>query len=268
MKLNNTHRALYDAVSQIDPNLIEEATAPKRVLPSWKKVAAVAAVLALLIGLAFAPSENTNEVEKIVIAPGILKVYAYDLSTGTEISNMVRYELSDSVIGDTCEWTSITNSLYGLPLTLEIDEKAFDLANITFEVSVTHGGFYGDIHNDKYKKDKNDPVAKMKDVNFGKEFTIENGETIFWSDRALIVEAAEKGISYYEYVAKIGSIDVNIVIKCNSHIVGYALIKIESKREGWFTASAEKIVHFPKVDGEYQVVTMADLGRVMDEVMQ
>ena len=64
MKQPNTHRALYDAVTNMDPAMIEEATVPRKTLPTVKKIAAMAAVVALLLTMFFWPKTEENYADR------------------------------------------------------------------------------------------------------------------------------------------------------------------------------------------------------------
>lgn len=226
------------------------------------RAAAVAATLAIILTAALWPRRNADG---IVTAPGVLKVYAYDLSSGTAFENMVSYELGESIIKETRDYTWVMNSLYGLPLTLEVTDDTLADMNISFEVLVDHGSFYGDIHNEKYWNDQEDLVASIDDVAFGQRFTVENGETVFWSTRALHDEAIEAGMHPYEYMEIIDNvINVEIVVRADEHIVGYALVKIHYE-DGFFAATLNKSVCFPQVNGEFQEIMADKLQEYMHE---
>ena len=219
----------------------------------WFRVASMAAALAIVLTAAFWPRRTENG--EIITAPGIMRVYGYDLGSGTEIENMIRYELTDSIMTGTKGYTFAMNSLYGLPMTLEVSDESLEGTKITLDVSVDHGGFYGDIHSEKYKTDKNDTVASLPDVDFGNQFTVDNGETIFWRTRELFEEANAAGIGCDDLLERIGNvIHVQILIKADDNIVGYSIIAIHYK-EGFFTASVKETVSFPKVDGEFQKIS-------------
>ena len=219
----------------------------------WLRAAAAAAALAIVLTVVFWPGKTENG--GIITAPGIMRVYGYDLDSGTEFEDMIRYELTDSVVTETEGYAVVMNRLYGLPLTLEVPEESVEGKKITLDVSVDHGGFYGDIHSAKYKKDKEDTVASLPDVDFGDHFTVENGETIFWRTRELFEEAIAAGVSVYDFLETIGNvIHVQILIKADDHIVGYSVVAIHYK-DGFFFASVRETISFPEVDGKFQKIS-------------
>lgn len=228
----------------------------------WLRATSVAAALALILTAFFAPGSDDG----IVTAPGVLKVYAYDLTSGSSLENMVSYELEEGMEPlQECKWNSGINVYYGLPLNLSFIEKSMEDENITFDVTVSAGKCYGDIRNNKYKENKDDPVAQLQSADLGDRFVIENGETIFWSDEALLeIKAYQKGtegICAY----------VDIVVKADDHIVGYAVIKIKPIRAGkyngiFFVATLEKTVSFPKVEGKFQLIRQAYVEKKIESM--
>jgi len=82
-------------------------------------------------------------------------------------------------------------------------------------VTVSYGNFHGDFMKrpDKYGT----PGASH--TLLGQDFTIENGETIYWSN----IEAA-----LLEYAVLEDDIFADIIIKADGVIVGYAVVEIES----------------------------------------
>lgn len=258
MKLNNTHRALYDAVSQIDPNLIEEATAPKRVLPSWKKVAAVAAVVALLIGAVFFwPVEVKTEDGQIVAVPGVLKVYACE-SKDMDTLFAEEYQLIEGVEPSyKTAWSPIINLLTrGVTLTLLVEEETLIGHQITYDVSVNCGELYGDVFHEKYREE-GDPIGRENWDNafWGKHGVGENGETIHWMGDELYFDRDPK-ISLEEAIEKVGRIHLDIIIKADGNIVGYAVLEMICTNLNLciFNAVLVDSKFYPKVDGAFQNV--------------
>lgn len=228
----------------------------------WFRVAAVAAMLAIVLTVTLWPRRTENG--EIITAPGIMRVYGYELGSGTEIENMISYELTDSVVAHTEGYTFAMNRLYGLPMTLQVSEEAFAGKEITLDVSVDHGGFYGDIHSEKYKTDKKDTVASLPDVDFGNQFTVENGETIFWRTREVVEEAEKAGMHPYDYLETIGNvIHVEVIIRADGHIVGYTVVDIHYK-EGFFAACVKETVSFPKVNGEFQYISEENVKQMIE----
>ena len=274
---------LSRVLSDIDDAKIEAAAklAP-RARNAWRYVAAMAAAVAIVVAAWLlwpeeetpgaqlgTPTEGTTVTPtqpdvtalptetqgyELVKMANVLKVYAYDMN-GLDVSKMTTYELTDGVVSHPYEWTFAMNSLYGLPLTLRVEDESWKNQPLTFYVETEYGGYYGDIHNAKYKKNEKDSVASLKDVNFGNTFEVENGETIFWTAKEIYAQSAEKGISPSEFLENIGNtIYTRIIIRCENHIVGYAMVKI-THSEGWYTASVVRSVFYPLVDGQFQQIT-------------
>lgn len=263
--------------------MLSEAMRPYRPRSLGWHIVRIAACLAIVIGLTIAlwPEEETPGVQmdgpaattaatptqpdvtalptetqgyELVKMANVLKVYAYDMN-GVDVSKMTTYELTDGVVSHPYEWTFAMNSLYGLPLTLRVEDESWKNQPLTFYVETEYGGYYGDIHNAKYKKNEKDSVASLMDVNFGNTFEVENGETIFWTAKEIYAQSAEKGISPSEFLENIGNtIYTRIIIRCENHIVGYAMVKI-THSEGWYTASVVRSVFYPLVDGQFQQIT-------------
>lgn len=272
MKLNNTHRALYDAVSQIDPNLIEEATAPKRVLPSWKKVAAVAAVVALLIGsLFFWPSGGKTDNGQIVAVPGVLKVYACE-SKDMDTISVEEYQLIEGMEPSyKTAWSPIVNLLTrGVTLTLRVDEETLTGHTITYDVSVNCGELYGDVFHEKYREE-GDPIGKENWDNafWGKHGVGENGETIHWMGDELYFDRDPK-ISLEEAIETVGRIHLDIIIKADGNIVGYAVLEMICTNLNLciFNAVLVDSKFYPKVDGAFQNVTEEYVREQIAEIMK
>lgn len=265
---NKNFRDAFDPVrpsEEVKRNILNMAAdrgkQPGKLRRAAIRVAAVAAAVAIFVTAMLWPRKTEDG---IVTAPGVLKVYAYDITTGTDIHNMVSYELTESVVADTRAWTPIMNSLYGLPLTLKVEDPNYSNMDVAFDVSVSHGGFYGDIHSSKYKKE-DEVVASLDEVDFGSEFTVDNGETIFWNCPDLFDEAADKNINFYDLIEEIGSIQVRITVRADSNIVGYGVLEIKSEEVGWFTASVVETVKFPQVNGAFQNVTADYVWQKIDE---
>lgn len=84
---------------------------------------------------------------------------------------------------------------------------------------------------------------------YHKEITLSSGETVHWA------------FSDTEWIHKDVPVDyVDIVVKEEDRIVGYAVIRI-TQRDGMdFSAKVVKSVMFKKIDGKYQSVTDSELN--------
>lgn len=220
------------------------------------RVAAMAATLAILLTAALWPWKNGDG--QIVSAPGILKVYAYDTTSALDIDKMVCYELQDGLASHPFKWTFAMNSLYGLPLTLQISDSFFAGKNVKFEVRVQYGNFYGDIRNDKYKDEKNDQVASLREAELGKNFVIDNGETIFWNPSELY-RFTNPNLSIDKVMEEIGNvIEARVMIWAEESIIGGATIAF-GYENGWYSASVLKSIYYPPQDGKVQQIAEEDI---------
>lgn len=206
----------------------------------WLRATSVAAALALILTAFFAPGSDDG----IVTAPGVLKVYAHDLSANPE-NEIVLYELKEGGgIHPQCGWTYIMNMAYGLPLTFRLEEEEFADCELRFDISVNDGFFYGSIS--KYAIEG---VPWTESAFLGTDFFIENGEVIYWAEEPSPSRPLFKKPIY-----------VDVVVKANGNIIGYTVIEILRKRGGefnqeFFVAQMNKTVLFPKVNGEFQNIT-------------
>lgn len=257
---------LSEALGDISDEMVEAAAGTgegkKRGSVLWLRIAAAVATLAILLTAALWPRKTEDG---YITAPGVLKVYAYDTTSGATIDDMVSYELKEGVVSHPYEWTPVMNSLYGLPLTFNVEDISLQGTEVSFDVEVGHGNFYGDIHNDKYKKQESDSAATLSSAYLGNQFTIDNGETIFWSAVDLYIEAMESGKEIQTLLDECGNvIYVDIIIRADDHIVGYAVMQI-THEEGWYSASVCETVFYPRVDGVFQVVEEATIRQDMQK---
>lgn len=234
---------LSEALGGIAEDKIEAAAnvAPANRRPVWVRVAACAAVLALLIGaMLFWPGETRTEDGKIIEAPGILKAYGCELDEVDE-AQLADYALigQSDVVFDNI-WSPFfgaTLAHRGITFSFLIDEE-LDNHEITFDVSTNCGELHGST-----KKDY--PLL-------GKTTTIQNGDVVYW--RGYEVLEAE-GATLDEKIANCGGVYLDIVIKADGNVIGYAVFEIGAGRSMVFTSSLKASVYFPKVDGEFQTVT-------------
>ena len=263
MKMNEKQNALYDAVSGIDAALVQEATAPRpaQVKRTLWRVAAAAAVVAILIGAMTGIPFDLFGHEDYVTAPGLLSIRAYALDE-IQIS-----EVNSTVLEKGVElpweyiWSPAINVVCnGLPITFNFPADAFDAENISLEISCTGGSFVDD------RVERFDPVTKRPagyEPYLGNDFSISNNDTIYW------INYSKKYVpikNQYEFDAEAPRTSyVDIIIRADKNIVGYAVIKIyEHLPEGveWrddvcygYLSQVVEIVSFPLVNGRFQRVT-------------
>lgn len=241
MRANEKRRALYDAVSAIDPALVQEATAPRhrKVTRIVWRVAACAAVVALLIGAMAGFPLDFGQDEEYVTAPGGLTIRAYALNED-EISEMNSITLEEGVeLPWNYGWSSGINVVRGLPIKLDFQNNDFLGADISLDIYVDQGSFYCSKPS-PYNHEASDIIGYYYE-NLGRDFTVPNGTTLYWVD-------------FYSQSGEMASGDlyVDIIVREGNIIVGYAVLKIFEVEHHVFFAQALEIVSYPKVDGAYQ----------------
>lgn len=249
---NKNHRALFDAVSGIDDDLIAEAAAPK-VLPFPKRilrVAAIAAVIAILMTALLWPSE-----ENYITGPGVLVVRAYEMD-----EPMLSKENSTILEEGITFPTSFTwrpnissASASGLHFHFSVPENEYEGMTITFEVKLSGGDFR------QYAPHNPDPYENLKATYLGQHFTIGNNSLIVWDRTAHIFNDKEQEVQYVELATN--QVFVDIIVRADNRIIAYAVIEIieaeEDVQSSTFTYHSRMLnsVSFPLVHGFFQSVS-------------
>lgn len=247
-------RAAFDAVRPSDElrndilNMAEEEkpAAKRSIRPVLYRVAALAATLAIILTAALWPRQPDDG---FVTAPGVLKVYGYDLSTGSSIQDMETRELEGEIVESLSLWFQGMSSLGGVPLKFEVDDDALGGMDITFHIKANCGEFHGDYMLDKYKENPEDKIGTAASTFLGDDFFIENGETVEWSyfPTRHDWEGAEE---------RDGGIFADVIIRADDHIIGYAVVRMVKVPDTVFYAATRLACeYYPMVDGEFQEIT-------------
>ena len=278
MRANEKRRALYDAVSAIDPKLVQEATAPRhrKVTRIVWRVAACAAVVALLIGAMAGFPLDFGQDEEYVTAPGGLTIRAYALNEN-EITDVNSTVLTEGVeLPWEYTYSPAINSIPALPINFDFPTVVYagiENMYINLEISTTSGSFVRDpLH-------RYDPELKQviwdTETNLGNQITVSNNSTIYWS-----VFCREYDADSGKYVST-GVADriafVDVIVRADNHIIGCAVLKIYERFpagetqyiEGvhcGYLVSIEKIVSFPQIDGEFQPVSRRYVEQKFEEL--
>ena len=275
MKSDKT-KVLFDAITSIDEDLIDEAASPSRLHPASPilRVAAIAAVIALLMTALLWPKE-----ENYVTGSGMLQVYAHDidangnatiekeiLEEGVKFTPNVHYDLSISYHKD-------------FPFTFSVDKSQYPGMDITLEVSTDAGIFY---------KNKIDPsslelssIERTLAAYHGQHFTVPIDTELYWNPHGFDYEhlqnAAQRGECNFLEAYKPFNFSRNpsffdIIIRANDLIVGYCVIEIREV-DGVTGTLAQKfcfevleIVSFPMVDGYWQNVTLKYVKEQIEQI--
>ena len=219
---------LSEALSGISDDKIEAAA---HVVPGsrrhiWIRVAACAAVLAILLTMFFWSNETGTEdgKDRLVAMPGALKAYACDLDK-VETGELDKYELDSTkpfLYAIHIPAMNVTN--IGSPITFCVQETYFENAEITFEISADY-------------------------ENFCKKQTLKNGESIRF-----------RKVPYKEIQADIGekgNFFLDILILADGEIVGYGVVSFCFYFGNATFAFEFKTVCYPYVDGERQDISEA-----------
>lgn len=275
MKSDKT-KVLFDAITGIDEDLIDEAASPSRLHPARPilRVAAIAAVLVLVITALLWPKE-----ENYVTGSGVLQVYAHDvdangdatiekeiLEEGVKFTPDIHYDLGISYRED-------------FPFTFSVDESQYPGMDITLEVNTDGGIFY------KNKLDppspELSPIERMLAAYYGQHFTVPIDTELYWDPHGFDYE-------YMQSAAKGGDNDISgayktfnfsknpsfidIIIRANDLIIGYCVIEIRETNgitgtfAQHFSFEVLEIVSFPMVDGYWQNVTLKYVKEQIEQI--
>ena len=259
------------AMEQVtDDYLLEAEEYEKKSRPTWVRFAAAAAVLALVIGaIAFWPAGEQD----YVTGPGLLVIRANAAEVSEDIEEILLEE--GIILPATFEYRIDTNVAEVLPITLSIPADAYPNMDITFEVSTMDGIF---LKAEPYDPNAphNAPGATVLDMIvgtfYGQHFELPNNTSMEWTPAGLnydyVVAELKKGVTFDQLQdEKINTCFSNnpsymdIIIKANQKIVGYAVIEIREVNGVlgmWarnFTIEVLKIVSFPRVNGKLQKVS-------------
>lgn len=253
------------------------------------RLAAVAAVITIVLTAALWPRQTENN---IVTAPGVLKVYAYDIvDSMVDVSQLQSVELTEGAQSSWLGGWSVTNNMiYGLPVTFSVPEEDFGGAKITFAISTEGGEFFREL-NGEYGKYYFGPAY------LGQVFRLENHQTIFWwfletdmknwheeYDEDKFQESIRAGLDGKEptYIGPSlkgihyqGVTDVKVTIYADDHVVGCMLLQIYADDTSYPDGDAAyggchyflrmvKSESYPMLDGEYQFVSAEYVNGLMD----
>lgn len=251
-----------EVFGDINENYIHQARVSRKVRKTlWLKRGALAACLCLVVVASFMVPclSNDTDHEKspsshIVTAPGFLTLTASAASLGDDTT--IEFPSEETIIMQegievpiTYDWNPAMSSRPGIPLNLSAPGDQ----NTTFEVSVDGG--------ELLLWEEDNTITHMSTP-----LHVENGTTIYWSSLSQStsgsVETMEHSPAY-----------MDIIIREDTTIVGYAVVKIEldnldSATEHPYTyyATLVQSVSFPKVNGSYQNITCEYVRTEMEQL--
>lgn len=243
---------LSQALSDISDNKIEAAAnyAPKGRRQLWMRVAACAAVLALLVTALVWPAAPITKDGEIIAVSGVVKAYACELEN-IDATKLDAYELSEGVDSIRPVWCPVVSALSsGIPLSFQVSDACYGSANITIDIIADYGEFY--IWNN----------GKQKFI--GDAITIDNGETIFWGafdDRNAVADSVGLDGNFY----------ADIIIRADDQTVGYGVITFlytEDRSLPLYFVEGFVAFSFPMIDGELQNVSEEYVLEQIEEYKQ
>ena len=256
-------KRLSESMSDIGDDLIADAMEyrAEKKRNVWLRVAAVAAVVAMVIGLTavlwdgtepgeqmgmptvgttVAPTQRPTTLpdvptepaqKEIIETAGVLKLYACD-AKNVSGDNIEQYELSSDKPFLLALWNPLINaSNFALPLTFHISEDYFGTAEITFDICSEYGGF-GQKPND-YE-------------NYRYQITLAEGNQLYFGGDSLWNAATDigEGKSFF----------ADIIIYADGKVVGYGVISFCFKGATCYAYEFTTFC-FPSVDGQLQDVS-------------
>ncbi len=256
---------LSKAMGNIPDDMLMEAMEVKKAT-GRKWIIRAAACLVLVIGLLFATMRGDNG---IVAGNGLLTLTVYATNAEAFTTSSV-----DTVVPFSHTWRGFVNWAPGWPITLSINSEDYQSDDIRFEVTVS-GGSYWVGCDDRISSTSIYPgLSKPMPV----QFSVPNHTTIFWS---MFYSAEQSDHIIYEG----DEVLTNIIIYDGDQIIGYTVLRFDRLTYGELDAAyyeqlglpldelalAYRLellasVSFPKVDGEYQDVTLEYVNACMEKV--
>ena len=241
------------------------------------RAAAMAAMLAILLTAALWP--RRSEDGELIIAPGVVRVYAYDLSSGADMSQPVCVALEEGVeMPYEYGWSVALNWYPGVPIRLTMPENEFEGAQITFEVSVNGGEFLR----------KRSSINDGGSMYLGQNFVVGNDQMICWHFMHMDPEMWDKTSREKVYESKEtdpikeaeemnfleGKAYADIIIRADGNIVGCMTVMFYADDLSIPPGSMEYVkcqyyaklmgsIICPKQDGEYQNVSREQMEALM-----
>ena len=280
-------KRLSESMSDIGDDLIADAMEyrAEKKRNVWLRVAAVAAVVAMVIGLTAVLWDGTEPGEQMgmptvgtTVAPtqlpttlpdvptvptesqgyelvkvsGVLKVYACDKENVSE-EELKKYELTDTI--DSYKTMIVPYTNFGgaaIPFVFSFPSNYFNNDDLKIEITTEYGHFY------TTKDGKVDLHAQ--------KISIKNNEKIYWThgsvDDAIVVYGDE------------GRFYADIIIWIENRIVGYGVVDfvfynpdVVGARPSFVTTGFTTMC-FPMIDGKYQNVTEEDVWKEIEAYKQ
>ena len=211
------------------------------------------------------PDVPTEPVQKEIIeTAGVLKLYACDAKNMDSIQREEYLLIEGMEPSYKTAWSPLVNLLTpGVTLTLVVDEESLLEHEITYNVAVNYGELQDSIYNVKQQMSEDGKHI------WGKKHVAKNGETIRWGGDELYFDRPQ-GMSLEDMLASIERIHLDIIVRADDNIVGYAVLEMICTNVDMciFNAVLVDSGYFPKVDGEFQNVTEEYVRELIEEKME
>lgn len=227
----------FEVLGDIREEHVQEARAERGARRSgWMRWGAVAACLCVLLAVSLLAPPAPH----VVTASGSLTITAHaaPLDGGLTVQEGVGFPLDE-------DWSPFMSSLPGLPLRLT-DAGHPDA---TFEVSAEGGTLL---------------LWSGDEITYpGSPYIAGNGSTVYWASRS---QSRESGPG----TRPAGDAYIDIVIREEANIIGYAVIQIYTEDAGDglqnYYAKLLESVSFPLVDGKYQRITSGYVASELERI--
>ena len=253
---------LSKAMGSIPGEMLQEAmTITKNTGRKW--IIRAAACLVLVIGLLSATMRGDDG---IVTGNGLLTLTVYATNAEAFTTSSV-----DTVVPFSHIWINWVNWAPGWPITLSINSEDYQSDDIRFEVTVDGGVYY-------VGRDGGTSIYPGYSKPMPAQFSVPNNTTIFWS----MWYTAEQS-EHIQYEGE--EVFTKIIVYDGDQIIGYTVLRFDRLTYGELDAayyeqlglppdelaSAYRLellasVSFPKVDGEYQDVTLEYVNACIEKV--
>ena len=259
-------RALFDAVSGIDDDLIDEASITRPRTASkilWRLVAAAAALAIVLTALLWPNGEKDY-----VTAPGLFSIFVQATDEDGNIPvEAVPMEKGISIPYEYHYSPAVSYRRYA-PFTFHLQEDQYIGMDLTMEVYANAGMFYKNLSYDPSWSIMSDAQLQLH-IYHGQHFTTDIGSTLYWFphgfDYDYWAQQLAQGIQDSELLRKPCHFESNpsyidVIFRANDLIIGYCVIEITEVNgvtgywAGDFSFKLIEMVSFPKVDGYWQNV--------------
>lgn len=239
---------LSEALGDISDDKIEAAAnyVPRGRRQLWVRVAACAAVLALLVTALLWPAAPATKDGEIIAVSGVVKAYACELED-VDATRRAEYALIEG--GDFSKisiWfpaAGLWEVSRGITLSFLVDEEELQDHDITLEISTNLGELKG--------------CERKGYPDLGKSTTVSNGETVYWTGHEILKEHDATSETVAQTLDRLGGAYIDIIIKADGNIIGYAVVEIGVVRPDahMYCSALKSSVYFPKADGEFQKIT-------------